>query len=254
MGLEMPTLAENPRIGAVERDWSQEWSTPWGNAEAEWFHVIYPRIHRMIPAPTILEVGVGFGRWTQYLLPLCERLIGTDASSVCVDACKQRFPRGRFYANDDNALDMVRNETVDFIFSFDRLVHANAAVMRSYVKEFRRILTKKGRGFIHHSNLGAYGRLLQSGELKYPQDRDVTMSAELFHNFCEEAGLVCVGQELINWVHGEPPIDCLSIIAQRSGNYDKSYVRVENRDFMTEAHHVRLTQPLYEPSVNTQKK
>jgi SAM-dependent methyltransferase len=255
MGSRMPTLAQNRRTWAVEYDWSrsgEEWSDAWGNSEAQWFHVIYPRIHRLVPAPTILEVGVGFGRWTQYLLPLCERLIGIDIAPLCVNACKERFPRGQFYVNDGKTLGMVRDGEIDFIFSFDSLVHADDAVMRSYIHEFQRILSRNGCGFIHHSNICAYRTLLESGEMKNPHWRDPTVSADVFQAFCKEASVACAGQELVSW-GSEHLIDCFSLIAKRGGLYDKPYVRVENPNFMTEADRASLTQPLYEPSVNTQK-
>jgi hypothetical protein len=251
----MPTLTWNRDVWAVKYDWSrggEEWSEHWGNSEAQWFHAIYPRIHRMVPAPTILEIAPGYGRWTQYLLPMCERLIGVDMAPTCVEACKTRFGGGHaeFYVNDGENLGMLPDESVDFVFSFDSLVHANAVVMKSYIKQFPQKLKGNGCGFLHHSNMGAYNRLLGSWALN-PHMRDPSMSADLFKLFCDEAGLGCPGQELINWVRGRVPwinplTDCLSIIAKRGGIYDEPHVRVENNDFMAEAHHARRTQPLYE--------
>jgi SAM-dependent methyltransferase len=238
----MPTLTWNRRLWAAEYDWNrggEEWSGRWGNSEAQWFHVIYPRIHRAVPARIILEIGVGYGRFTQYLLPLCENLLGVDLAEKCVEACRQRFRKNaKFYLNDGKTLNMVRDSSVDFVFSIDSLVHADPDTLRSYVHEFSRILKAGGRGFIHHSNLGAYRDMMGEN----PHNRDVDMTAELFRKFCVEVSLNCVGQELINWGSYDL-IDCFSSIAK---NNDEPYVRVENPDFMTEANHVRLTQAIYE--------
>ena len=39
-----------------------EWSASFGDTEALWYFVLSPRVHRFIPAPTILEIAAGFGR------------------------------------------------------------------------------------------------------------------------------------------------------------------------------------------------
>ena len=59
-------------------DWSDRgegFSEPWGGSEAQWFGSLYPRLHRFLPAKNILEIGPGVGRWTKFLLPLCERYV-----------------------------------------------------------------------------------------------------------------------------------------------------------------------------------
>ena len=51
---------------------------------------------------------------------------------------------------------MVADRSVDFAFSFDSLVHADAEVLDAYAAELARTLAPDGVAFIHHSNLGAY--------------------------------------------------------------------------------------------------
>jgi hypothetical protein len=51
---------------------------------------------------------------------------------------------------------MVLDGGVDFIFSFDSLVHAEDAVLKAYVAEFAKKLRPNGAAFLHHSNLGEY--------------------------------------------------------------------------------------------------
>jgi hypothetical protein len=53
-----------------EWDWStqgDEWSTWWGGTPALWYGALLPRVHQWLPAPRVLEIAPGFGRWTQYL-------------------------------------------------------------------------------------------------------------------------------------------------------------------------------------------
>jgi hypothetical protein len=55
---------------------------------------------------------------------------------------------------------MLNSGSVDFAFSFDSLVHAEADVIQAYVEQLASILRPGGAAFIHHSNLGQYARRL----------------------------------------------------------------------------------------------
>jgi ubiquinone/menaquinone biosynthesis C-methylase UbiE len=124
-----------------------------------WRKSIYPRIKRLLPAATILEIAPGFGRCTAYLKNHCERLVIVDLSPKCIEACKRRFANESnisYYVNDGKSLDMIADRSIDFVFSFDSLVHAQADVMEAYVKQLAVKLKPSGQGFIHHSNLGSY--------------------------------------------------------------------------------------------------
>src|SRR5438034_3825348 len=120
---------------------------------------ILQRIKSYIPANRILEIACGYGRWTQYLKDLCKNLIVIDISWECIQACKQRFPECshiEYHVNDGTTLDMISDSCVDFVFSFDSLVHADESVMNAYICQLQRILINGGVAFIHHSNLGEY--------------------------------------------------------------------------------------------------
>jgi hypothetical protein len=54
---------------------------------------------------------------------------------------------------------MVPDDSIDFVFSFDSLVHAEADVMQAYLNQLVRKLKLNGVGFIHHSNIGEYQRV-----------------------------------------------------------------------------------------------
>ena len=163
----MPTLEENKLAWDTTYPWIQqgeEWSWEWGGSEARGYGSILPRIHAFIPARTILEIAPGFGRWTHYLKGSCGSLIGVDLGENCIRACRQRFAAERhlsFHVNDGKSLAMVADESIDFAFSFDSLVHAEADVIGAYLEQLARKLKTDGIGFIHHSNLGQYGPALR---------------------------------------------------------------------------------------------
>ena len=66
----MPTVTANLQAWNQDYEWlrqGEEWSSLWGNSEAQWLGSILPRVHAFIPTGTILEIGPGYGRWTAYL-------------------------------------------------------------------------------------------------------------------------------------------------------------------------------------------
>src|SRR4051812_13818536 len=131
----MADVATNRALWSGGYDWSkrgEEWSAWIGGSRNHWSMVILPRIHAYLPASTILEIAPGFGRWTQYLLGHCDRLIGVDLSEECVESCRARFadaPHAEFHVNDGRTLDDVEPGSVDFAFSHDSLVHVETDVV-----------------------------------------------------------------------------------------------------------------------------
>ncbi len=236
----MPTIEEN-LAGWTAYDWSQqgdEWSQAWNGTEHLWWGTLYPRVMGFIPAGTVLEIAPGFGRCTQFLADQCERLIGVDLTARCVDACRERFA-GRthmeFHVNDGLSLAMVADDSIDFAFSFDSLVHAEAEVLRGYARDLGRKLSATGIGFIHHSNLHAFADP-ETGELPYPppHSRAASMSALLFRQYCRESGLQCLRQEIVNW-GGEILHDCFSVFTRVGSPHAGPCTTWENPGFMNEA-------------------
>lgn len=234
----MPSVEEN-----LERWQHHEWTlsgdewSPGGCAEGTpvlWHRTLLPRIYRFVPAHTILEIGPGFGRWTQFLRQFCDRLILVDLSARCIESCATRFagdPNIEYHVNDGASLEMVPDRSVDFIFSFDSLVHAEADAIGAYLQQAARKLKPEGAGFVHHSNLSAFVNP-RTGELRrfvtQPNWRAASVSAATFRAQCEAAGLSCESQELINWIGKRrdadrhrlsgrmvPLTDCLSVFTAR---------------------------------------
>lgn len=213
----MASIEENLRVWN-EWDWSQrgeEWSIAWGGAANQWQQYLLPRINRFLDCDTIVEIGVGAGRWTEFLKDRCRLLIAVDLSPVCVAICKERFasfPQVRPIVNDGITLPDIGDNSVDFVFSFDSLVHAEPPVLRSYVAEVARILTVNGSAFIHHSNCGTFSED-ELPPIEHQHWRSRMTSAALLLSYCEEYGLSCPEQEMVKWAGVEyVAIDCFSTI------------------------------------------
>ena len=287
----MPTIEENVKCWNGEYDWTQqgeEWSLPWGGSEAQWWGSLLPRIHAFVPCGSILEIAPGYGRWTRFLKDLCERLTVIDLSAGCIEHCRRRFASSNhitYFTNDGKSLDMIADQSVDFVFSFDSLVHAEADVLEAYLRQLARKLTPNGVGFIHHSNAARYGFYLSLLKMKRPVTegqpaggapngahspvreslrrgkrfliergllindcaRALSMSAGLFEEYCNRAGLRCIGQEIINW-SGSAVIDCISTFTHQGSHWERPNQVVENRQFVQESRNIARVSNLYSQS------
>jgi SAM-dependent methyltransferase len=237
-------ISENRKAWDENYHWpdeGDEWSETWGTASSQWCGCLLPRIFPFLSG-RILEIAPGHDRWTQFLQTHCASLIGIDLAQSCVDYCDRRFanyPNLEFKVNEGLTLPMIENGSIDFAFSFDSLVHAEADVILSYVNELARVLRPGGVAFLHHSNLNAVRRsVLRRTKirllgLKSFHSRAPSMSAEKMRTFVKGAGMMCLQQEIIPW--GTPEwlmIDCMSTIVNSPGN-QCSIVR--NPRFMEEA-------------------
>ena len=263
----MPSVQENLAVSDATYDWTQEenrWSSPWGSAAAEWFGTLLPRIHEFIPVETILEIAPGYGRWTNYLKDYCQNLIAVDLAQQSIDACRQRFStlsHLTYHVNDGRSLEMIPEESVDFVFSFDGLVEAEADVLEDYLRQLAGKLKPNGLGFIHHSNLGMYSELVALTGAMPPESRKFliekeelinlegvshagNMSAKLFEEYCDSAGMQCISQELIKWFNRHL-IGCLSVFTRKDSIWARKNLVVENEDFMEEVRSIQAVSQLY---------
>lgn len=196
----------------------------------QWYGALVPRIHAFLPTDTILEIACGHGRWTHFLKDQCRQLIAVDLSESCVQACEQRFADDShisLFVNDGKSLDMIEDGSVDFVFSFDSLVHADDTVLQAYISQLPRVLKRNGAAFLHHSNLGEYvSRFKAFPKLKELLGlrrvhgkrlhwRDLSVSAARVEQFAEQVGLGCISQELVTWHIKWALTDCISTLVKK---------------------------------------
>jgi ubiquinone/menaquinone biosynthesis C-methylase UbiE len=267
----MPTIEENKSFWNGTCDWSkagEEWSRGWGTSFMQWYGTILPRIRAFLPVQTILEIAPGFGRWTQFLKDFCSNLIVVDLSKKCIKACQERFAgcsHITYFVNDGKSLDMIPDNTIDFVFSFDSLVHVEDATVSAYISQLPRKLRQNGVAFIHHSNLGGYskyikiqliisrtpklrGILIRLGILDdvTQQWRAPSMTAKKMQLYADENGLQCIGQELITWNTKHVLIDCMSTIVKKESIWFRNNKVFKNVFFMKEAKNIFNLSQLYD--------
>jgi len=266
----MPTIEEIKSFWDGTYDWrraGEEWSDKWGTSYMQWYGTILPRISAFLPVHTVLEIAPGFGRWTEFLKDFCTNLIVVDLSEKCIKACQERFTgcsHITYHVNDGRSLDMIPDNTVDFIFSFDSLVHVEDTIISAYISQFSRKLKQNGVAFIHHSNLGEYsnnlkmqltisripkliGTLTRLGiidNVRY-QGRAPSMTAKKMQLYANENGLQCISQELVTWSTKRVLIDCISTITKKDSIWFRDNKVFKNVFFMKEAGNLMNLSHLY---------
>jgi SAM-dependent methyltransferase len=268
----MPSINDNRSSWGGSYGWPQqgdEWSASWGNVETQWNATLLPRIHHFIPAGRVLEIAPGYGRWSRFLIERSEQYIGVDLNTNCVEACQRRFLNAKhatFFANDGKSLGMVEDNSVEFVFSFDSLVHVELDVIESYLHELSRKLSPNGVAFIHHSNLGASSaaalnrlRVFQTlssripiaksafrqlGLIDWDHWRAPSVTAQKVAHVSKTAGISCIGQEVINWANWRMT-DCISVLTRPGSRWDRPNVVVLNPYFVPEAASAKALSKVY---------
>lgn len=128
----------------------------------------------------VLEIGPGNGRWTQFF---------TKAKQVfCVDildleqVLRKRFLNMNlkmFVLKDGVKLDFLKDNQIDYIFSFDTFVHLGQNCIKAYFKEFYRVLKSGGHGVIHYSDWQKFKVFKGKSPKKYawPKNNQILMES-----------------------------------------------------------------------------
>ena len=129
------------------------------NVSEEWKESVIEQVmlKHVQPDHAVLEIGPGFGRWTRKLIEISRHLIAVDVTEKCIEHCKREFGQNsnaEFHLNDGRSLDMVADNSIDFIWSFDVFVHIEPSDIECYLQEFRRLLKDDGLVIIHHGTIG----------------------------------------------------------------------------------------------------
>jgi SAM-dependent methyltransferase len=249
----MPTIEQNRNHWGTTYAWPADgdgWSVGAGGTPYVWHGTIMPRICRFVPCGHLLEIAPGHGRFTAYLLPLCRRLTGADVTEECTRFCRSRFGGGlrskaRFFTNDGRTLPMVPDSSVDFVFSWDSLVHAERDVIESYLRELSRKLRPGAAGLIHHSNLGNHLDATGTPTVEHAGWRATSMTWQLFREFCAAAGLSCLAQEPRSFRGAT--VDCISLFRRPPVGAPtcRETVFFDNTEFFRETHNLNRISRMY---------
>src|SRR5262249_59188310 len=82
---------------------------------------------------------------------------------------------------------------------------------------------------------------------EYDHCRAFSMTAQRFERHCNDAGLQCIGQEVVNW-RSARLIDCLSLFTPAESDRARDNRIVRNPDFMVAGRLTKQIAPLYSVS------
>lgn len=115
---------------------------------------ILARIAAEIGGGSILDIGVGAGRTTPYLLKLSRDYTGLDYSAEMITACQRKYPEVRFQQGDARQLEPLGREKFDFVFfSFNGLDSINHKDRPRVLDQVDHILKSNGLFLFSSHNL-----------------------------------------------------------------------------------------------------
>ena len=162
---------------------------------------------------TILEIGIGAGRWSEVLQRVGGRVILTDISQKCIEICKDRFA----YAHNieyhliEERLDFINDNTIDGIWSYDVFVHINPSDIEKYISDFGRILKPGAYAIIHHSNMDLREKSTREKISNVTKGLRSYMSASVFEKWIQRYGMQIIEQ---NYTLSHIPGDVISVFTK----------------------------------------
>jgi ubiquinone/menaquinone biosynthesis C-methylase UbiE len=178
--------------------------------DAQWTY-IYENIKSFV-WDVCLELAPGHGRNSNKLKENSKELHLVDVNVSSIEACRKRFSDGDgncrfyYYVNDGYSLKEIADRKIQFLYSWDAMVHFDKLVVKDYVRELFRVMQPGSHGFVHHSN---YGTINPSNEwMKNPGWRS-NLTTELFNSYCQEFRLNLIKQQIIH-----DGLDCISIFSK----------------------------------------
>lgn len=107
--------------------------------------VLFAKLFAKIRNAKILDIGVGGGRTTKYLLPLSSDYTGLDYVPEFIERVKKKYQTGNFISGDARDLNAFSNETFDFVlFSYNGIDAVSHDDRLRILNEIKRVLKKGG--------------------------------------------------------------------------------------------------------------
>lgn len=156
------TIVDNLAQWDMRDPWSKDGDEWDGQARAcgiaydDWKARITARYQPLLArGGTIVEIGPGHGRWSQWLVEQAGLLVLCDISPNCLDACRARLAgRGHIRTHVSQGADLPADLTgkVDAVWSYDCLVHVGPRECERYLIEIARVLRPGGVAVVHHAD------------------------------------------------------------------------------------------------------
>ena len=147
----------------------------------------YVKDHFLLPYvdsnTRIIEIGPGGGRWTRYMLK-ANKIFAVDFYQPILNELARNYnlPNIQFVKNNGSDFPNIRENSIDFIFSFGTFVHLDFEIIEAYLDNIKPLLKVDANVIIQYSDktkpLG-YERIADSRENRGFSDNDPERMREL---------------------------------------------------------------------------
>lgn len=159
----------------------------------------------------VIELACGRGRHVNQYLERCEHVILVDILQKNIDYCKNRFgknPKIGYYKNNGYNLEELPSNTYTALFCYDAMVHFELLDINSYLIDIYRVMKKKGKVLLHHSNFDAF---YDGSYYKDNLHGRTFMNYKIFAYLSIRAGFKVLNQKVIRW-EGLSSLDCITLL------------------------------------------
>jgi ubiquinone/menaquinone biosynthesis C-methylase UbiE len=114
---------------------------------------IFKNYASILSTGDVLDIGIGGGRTTKYLINKCKNYVGIDYSNQFTNVVKSSFPTADIRNLDARNLSVFDSNTFDFVnFSFNGIDYVNLKDREQILSEINRVLKPNGIFFFSTHN------------------------------------------------------------------------------------------------------
>lgn len=120
---------------------------------------ILARLKKELMEASVLDIGIGAGRTTNFLRTVCSGYIGIDYSVEMVELAKKKFPDVKIHHMDARSLDHFADKSFDMVwFSYNGMDYVSHDDRLQILAEVRRVLKHRGIFVFssHNRDVAAY--------------------------------------------------------------------------------------------------
>lgn len=104
----------------------------------------YEWVKEFVKGKSIAEVGFGTGYGSDYLSLFASSILAMDISKECVTYCHAKYGKTVSFAQASGLNIPLKENSVDFVLSFQVIEHIEPSKVRKYLSELKRVLSEEG--------------------------------------------------------------------------------------------------------------